>query len=195
MDVMTQDKLFDPFFSTKFTGRGLGMAEVMGIVKGHQGAIILESEVGKGTTVRVLLPALEKAPDSSVQAMDLVETKAPALETVNRRKTVLVVEDEAGVRNLVVRRLNVLGYEAIGAVDGAEGVHLFRERLNEIDLVLLDFAMPRMNGVEAFEELIRIKPDVKVILSSGYTEDIVIQSFPDRRPAGVSCTSLTKRKS
>jgi CheY-like chemotaxis protein len=185
MDVMTQHKLFDPFFSTKFTGRGLGMAEVMGITKGHQGAIIVESEVGKGTTVRVLLPALEKAPDSPVKVMDLVETKAPGLNTGNRRKTILVVEDEAGVRDLVVRRLDLLGYDSIIAEDGEEGVSVFRERMNKIDLVMLDYKMPKMNGVEAFGELIRIKPDVKVILSSGYTEDVVIESFPGQRPACV----------
>jgi YesN/AraC family two-component response regulator len=85
----------------------------------------------------------------------------------------------------VTRRLEVLGYLTITASDGEEGVRIFRERLNEIDLVLLDFAMPKMNGVEAFEELIRIKPEVKVILSSGYTEDAVMQSFPGQRPAGV----------
>ena len=185
MDVMTQHKLFDPFFSTKFTGRGLGMAEVVGITKGHHGAIIVESEVGKGTTVRVFFPALEKAPASSVQVMDLVETKAPEPETGNRRKTVLVVEDEAGVRNLVVRRLDVLGYDSFVAEDGEEGVSVFRKRMNEIDLVMLDYKMPKMNGVEAFGELIRIKPEVNVILSSGYTEDVVMESFPGQRPGGV----------
>jgi PAS domain S-box-containing protein len=185
MDSETQRRLFDPFFSTKFWGRGLGMAEVIGIVKGHQGAIIVESEVGKGTTVRVLLPALGKAPDSSVKVMNLVETKAQAIETVNRRKTILVVEDEAGVRNLVVRRLGLLDYDSIIAEDGEEGVSVFRERMNEIDLVMLDFKMPKMNGVEAFGELIRIKPEVKIILSSGYTEDVVMESFPGQRPACV----------
>jgi CheY-like chemotaxis protein len=185
MDVMNQHKLFDPFFSTKFTGRGLGMAEVVGITKGHQGAITVESEVGKGTTVRVLLPASEKAPASSVQVMDLVETKALALKAVNRRKTILVVEDEAGVRNLVVRRLDLLGYDSIIAEDGEEGVSVFRKRMNEIDLVMLDFKMPKMNGVEAFGELIRIKPEVNVILSSGYTEDVVMESFRGQRPGGV----------
>ena len=85
----------------------------------------------------------------------------------------------------VVRRLDLLGYDSIIAEDGEEGVSVFRKRMNEIDLVMLDFKMPKMNGVEAFGELIRIKPDVKVILSSGYTEDVVLESFPGPRPAGV----------
>ena len=185
MDVATQRKLFDPFFSTKFWGRGLGMAEVMGIVKGHHGAIMVESELGKGTIIRVLFPVPKKVQAEPVQVRDILETQTLATDCVGRRKTVLVVEDEELVRGLLIRRLEALGYDTISASDGDEGVHLFRERLNEIDLVLLDFAMPRMNGVEAFEKLVKIRPDVKVILSSGYTEDIVLQSFPDRRPAGI----------
>ena len=185
MDAETLHKLFDPFFSTKFWGRGLGMAEVMGVVKGHHGAILVESEVGKGTTVRVLFPVATENRVPSVAVMNAVETQVPETDSVRRRKTILLIEDEELVRNMVVMRLEVLGYDTIAAVDGVEGVRIFRERLNEIDLALLDFAMPRMNGVQAFEELVRIKPDVKVILSSGYAEDIVLQSFPGKRPAGV----------
>jgi DNA-binding response OmpR family regulator len=81
--------------------------------------------------------------------------------------------------------LDLLGYDSIIAEDGEEGVSVFRERMNEIDLVMLDYKMPKMNGVDAFGELIRIKPDVKVILSSGYTEDVVMESFPGQRPACV----------
>ncbi len=185
MDDKTLQRLFDPFFSTKFWGRGLGMAEVMGIVKGHHGAIIVDSEIGKGTTVRVLFPLSEKLQDSSVQVKGVIETKPSVPASPTGRKSILVVEDEEMVRGLVTSRLEVLGYLTITASDGEEGVRIFRERPNEIDLVLLDFAMPRMNGVEAFAELMRIKPDVKVILSSGYTEDVVMRSFPGKRPAGV----------
>jgi two-component system, cell cycle sensor histidine kinase and response regulator CckA len=185
MDADSQRRLFDPFFTTKFTGRGLGMAEVIGVVKGHSGAIIVDSEIGKGTTIRVLFPVTNEPQASTAKCMERVEIKLSANDAANRKKTILLVEDETGVRDLVVRRLDKLGYSAITAVDGEEGIGVFQERLSEIDLVMLDFAMPKMNGVEAFRELIRIKPDVKVILSSGYTEDVLLQSFPDRRPAGV----------
>ena len=185
MDAETQHKLFDPFFSTKFWGRGLGMAELMGIVKGHHGAIIVESEVGKGTTIRVLFPVPKEAQDQPERVLVAVDSRAPASDIVASRQTILLIEDEELVRGMVHNRLELLGYDTIAAVDGEEGVRIFRERLNEIDLVLLDFAMPRINGAEAFEELVRIKPDVKVILSSGYAEEVVLQRFPGPKPAGI----------
>ena len=184
MDAETQRRLFDPFFTTKFWGRGLGMAEVMGVVNGHHGAIIVESEVGKGTSIRVLFPVPKRVHDRPVRVTGAVEAEAPSPESASRRKTVLVVEDEELVRNMVLSRLDVLGYDTISAANGEDGLRIFRERLKEIDLVLLDFAMPQMNGVEAFGELIKIKPDVKVILSSGYTEDVVSKSFPGKQPEG-----------
>ncbi len=185
MDAETQRKLFDPFFTTKFWGRGLGMAEVLGTMKGHRGAIIVDSQIGKGTIIRVLFPVSREAQTASVHVIDVVEPQPAVPVSPIKRKTILVVEDETGVRDLTVKRLDVLGYDTIIAVDGEEGVSVFRERLNEIDLVMLDFKMPKIDGVEAFGELIRIKPDVKVILCSGYTEDAVIEMFPGQRPAGV----------
>jgi two-component system, cell cycle sensor histidine kinase and response regulator CckA len=184
MSDETLQKIFDPFFTTKFWGRGLGMPEVMGIVKGHHGAIIVDSRVGEGTTIRVLLPAMVLN-ESSFKTGEVVAVIDPKSGSAAERKTILVVDDEELVRGMVLRRLGILGYDTIQASDGEKGVRIFQARSNEIDLVILDFGMPKMNGVEAFAELIRIKPDVKVILCSGYTEDTVLQSFPGQRPSGV----------
>ena len=185
MDDNTLHRLFEPFFTTKFWGRGLGMAEVIGIVKGHDGAIIVDSQVGMGTTIRVLFPAMAQVQAPSIQDIEVIETKAPASDSGRRRKTILLVDDEELVRELCVEWLELLGYDTIAAFDGVEGVRIFRERLNEIDIVMLDFVMPRMNGVEAFEELICIKPDVKVLFSSGYTEELMRQRFSGRQPESV----------
>lgn len=185
MDDDAQHKLFDPFFTTKFMGRGLGMAEVMGIVKGHRGAIMVDSYLGKGTTIRILFPVSKKFQTPGVQTGGSPGAKEPMHETVARRKTVLVIDDEEQVREFCCEWLNLLGYDTISAVDGMEGVQVFCERMNEIDIVLMDFVMPRMNGVEAFEELVRIKPDLNVILCSGYTEEDIGRRFLGRRPASI----------
>ncbi|MCB2187154.1 MAG: PAS domain S-box protein [Deltaproteobacteria bacterium] len=176
MDPATRANLCDPFFSTKFTGRGLGMAAVLGIVRGHKGALKVYSEVNSGTTVKVLLPA---APVPAAQAA----SEAPGARAGDRA-TVLVVDDEEMVRDVAALSLERLGCRVWQAVDGLEALELYGERLGEIGLVILDLTMPRMNGVETFANLRRLSPEVRVLLSSGYNEEETVTRFAGKGLAG-----------
>jgi signal transduction histidine kinase/ActR/RegA family two-component response regulator len=184
LDEETRSRMFDPFFSTKFWGRGLGLPEVMGIVRSQKGAIFVNTLVGKGTTVRVLFPL--PTIDSPALAMgdELIKLEAEKSSQPDARKTVLVIEDEVEVRELCLELLELFGYDTIGADNGEEGVQKFLKHQNRIDVVLLDLIMPKMDGFEAFAQLIRIKPDVKVVISSGFTIEALENKFKDSTPAG-----------
>ncbi|MDP6634921.1 MAG: response regulator [Phycisphaerae bacterium] len=177
MDEETRAKLFDPFFTTKFTGRGLGMAAVLGIVRGHSGAIKIYSEVGKGTTMKVLLPSVEGA--TAVRAK-----RAEAVADWHGSGTVLLVDDEETVRAIAAMMLGRLGLSVILASDGREAVDIYTQRGDEIDCVILDLTMPHMDGEQAFRELRCIDPEVRVIMSSGYNEQDVTQRFVGKGLAG-----------
>ena len=178
MDKETQARIFEPFFTTKFTGRGLGMSAVLGIVRGHKGALKVYSEPGKGTTFRLLFPASFQEGEETV-----AETVESGSEWCGSGTVLLVDDDETilGIGRLMLERL---GFSVLTAGDGQEAVEIFRFRGKEIALVLLDLTMPRMNGEEAFRELRRIDPDVRVVLSSGYSEQEIAARFAGRGLAG-----------
>ncbi len=179
MDAETQAKIFDPFFSTKFTGRGLGLAAVLGIIRGHNGTIKIDSDTGKGTTMQVLLPAVEAAPKPAVP-----DEAVKSQTNWHGSGTVLVADDEETVRTTAKTMLERLGMDVILVTNGAETIEIFTERSGEIDCVLLDLTMPYMDGEEVFGELRRIRDDIPVIMSSGYNEQDVTQRFVGRDIAG-----------
>ena len=164
MDRATKERVFDPFFSTKQSGRsaGLGLAMVFRIAQHHLGSIDVESAPGKGSTFRLLLPRSRKR---------VQRDEGQADETAPHRgeETVLLVDDEQSLRALGRAVLEDSGHTILEAADGQEGVDTFARHLDEVGLVVLDLTMPRKSGWEALKEIRHIKPNVPVIVSSGYS--------------------------
>jgi two-component system, cell cycle sensor histidine kinase and response regulator CckA len=185
------DKIFDPFYTTKDVGKGtgLGLSTVYGIVKQTGGFIYVESEVGKGTIFRIFLPRYVPGADE-VEAPQLLETTAPAIVAAGEmhaaatdltgRGTILLVEDEEGLRALNARGLQSRGYTVIEAGNGIEALQEMEKRGGEVDIVVSDVVMPEMDGLALMRELKKRKPDIKIIFVSGYAEDAFDKNLPDQ---------------
>jgi PAS domain S-box-containing protein len=173
MDAATLSRIFEPFFTTKATGRGLGLAAVQGIVRGHAGGLQVESTPGAGTSFHLYLPASAEAAEEEPVPL------APAAPGV-----VLVVDDEPAILDMVASVFDEAGIPWIAATDGDAAVRLFGQRRGDIRLVLLDLSMPGLSGADTFEALRRLNAEVRILLSSGYSEAEATRGFVGRGLAG-----------
>lgn len=168
MDIKTAGKIFDPFFTTKEVGKGtgLGLSTVYGIVKQHNGYILVQSKVGHGTTFKLYFPLLEAGPKN-----EPVKEKTPL--PAGGMETILMAEDNEDIRKIFEEELGRNGYRVITAADGEEAVKLFKKNKDEIKLLLLDVMMPKKNGQTVYKEVAGEKPDIKSIFMTGYSKDIL----------------------
>ncbi len=169
MDEKTQARIFDPFFTTKASGTGLGLAALLGIVRGHHGTLSVESRMGRGSCFTVYFPI-----SSTIRAQHISGHNGKREIAELMQVTVLVVDDEAAVRHVVKGFLEHEGLQVLTANDGEQGVEVFRRHAHEIALVLLDLTMPKMDGEQAFHAMHAIAPDIPIILSSGHSETEVV---------------------
>ncbi len=169
MDAETLRRLFDPFYSTKFTGRGLGLSTALGIIKGHNGAFLVETSPGIGSTVSFLLP---KAPVEVSRKPRKIRKKAPdTLHLDLAGKLVLLVDEDLPVRKVCESFLRRLGCSVLSVGNGPDAVRVFSQRYEEVDLAILDLGMADMDGIATFRRLRVIHPEISVVFSTGSGED------------------------
>ncbi len=178
MDEATLKKIFDPFFTTKFTGRGLGLAATLGIVRSHDGAIKATSKPGRGTTLEIYLPALDHGADQDRQS------GTEEIRSWRETGTVLVVDDEEIVREVVSVMLRNTGFDVLAASSGDQALEIFAEQHEQITAVIMDLTMPGTDGQTTFERMRDIQPEVKVVLSTGYAGDDIVERYLEEGFAG-----------
>jgi CheY-like chemotaxis protein len=181
MDEATKARIFDPFFSTKFTGRGLGMAAVLGIVRSHHSALLLASEPGCGSIFTIYFPSSQQIPLPDLAAP--IDAPTSALDSIAQLPLVLVIDDEEAVRQTTTRILERGGYAALSAADGESGLALSRSLHQPIAAVLLDLTMPRVTGEQVFRDLRQDHPDLPILLMSGYAAEEMSARFTSETAA------------
>jgi CheY-like chemotaxis protein len=167
-----RDKIFDPFFTTKERGRGtgLGLSVVYSIVRNHHGVLLVDSEEGKGSTFRIILPAIS----SETECLDSTEVKA---RLPGKNEVVLVVDDEESMQELARDLLEEAGYQVLTVSSGKEAIEVYCERKEEVDLVVLDLVMPGMDGAQTYLELRKIKPELKAFFCTGFMPNEITSSL------------------
>jgi CheY-like chemotaxis protein len=173
MDEETKLRIFEPFYTTKFTGRGLGLSAVLGIISAHKGALQLFSQPGKGTTFKIYLPI-----NNGIDSMEDESNDQKPAEPWQGSGTVLLVEDEEAIISVAQSMLELLGFNVIGACNGKEALELYHRKSGEIGIVITDIGMPIMDGYSLIRELKTLNPQLTTIVSSGFGDTVVASKIP-----------------
>jgi PAS domain S-box-containing protein len=177
-------RVFDPFYTTKFTGRGLGLAALLGIVRGHRGAIQVESRLGEGTVFRLYFPVVARAAASAAPLLTPPSEikKSAAVGAWQGSGLLLIADDEEAVRVVAKEILERQGFTTLVAVDGREAIDMFTARADEVAAALIDLTMPQINGQEVMEALRALRPELPIIITSGYSEQDILERFHQSPP-------------